>query len=66
MRWLQCVPCPHLYIGSPAGVLLYAHARAGKLSEPVNKQARRRDNYGLAGSLDREARSKGTEMSPEG
>ncbi len=64
MRWLRCVPCPHLYIGSPALVLLYAHARAGKLSEPVNKQARRSENYGLAGSLDRESRSKGTELSP--
>ncbi len=59
MRWLRCVPCPHLYIGSPALVLLYAHARAGKLSEASNRQARRsQSNYGLAGSLDREARSK--------
>jgi hypothetical protein len=45
-------------------ILLYAHARAGKLSEPVNRQTRRSENYGLAGSLDRDARSKGTEMSP--
>ena len=66
MRWLRCVPCPHLYIGSPAVVLLYAHARAGKLSEASNKQTRRSENYGLAGSLDREARSKGTEVSPGG
>jgi hypothetical protein len=58
MRWLRCVPCPHLYIGSPTLVLLYARACAGKLSEPVNRQTRRRDNYGPAGSLDREARSK--------
>jgi hypothetical protein len=58
MRWLRCVPCPHLYIGSPALVLLYAHTRAGKLSEAINRQTRRSENYGLAGSLDREARSK--------
>ena len=65
MRWLQCVPCSHLYIGSRGLILLYARACAGKLSEPVNRQARRSENYGLAGSLDRDARSKERiEMSP--
>ena len=47
-------------------ILLYAHARAGKLSEPSNRQARRIEYYGLAGSHDRDAWSKGTDMSPEG
>ena len=41
MRLLLCVQCPHMYIGIVAFVLLYAHARAGKLSEASNEQTRR-------------------------
>jgi hypothetical protein len=66
MRLLRFVPCPRFVYRQDRVILLYAHARAGKLSEPSNRQARRSENHGLAGSHDRETWSKGTEMSPEG